>query len=101
MKFPTKKNQSEQADKSTPKKDKSVTQNEATHSFINAAKEFEKSRIDDIERSRVVAWRVAIGACALAIVSVLAVVLLTPLKEVKPYVSVLITIQGQPILSRC
>lgn len=86
MKFPTKKNQSEQADKSTPKKDKSVTQNEATHSFINAAKEFEKSRIDDIERSRVVAWRVAIGACALAIVSVLAVVLLTPLKEVKPYV---------------
>ena len=37
-------------------------------------------------QSRRVAWTVAGGACALAVASVAAVVMLTPLKTVQPYV---------------
>lgn len=85
MKFLSKKAKENKVN-STPKKEKPVTQKEATFDFIKASKEFEISRIDDIEKSRVVAWRVAIGACALAICCVIALVFLMPLKEVKPYV---------------
>lgn len=85
MKFLSKKAK-ENKENAKPKKEKVVTQKEATFDFINASKEFEKSRIDDIEKSRVIAWRVAIGACTLAICCVIAIVFLMPLKEVKPYV---------------
>lgn len=85
MKFLSKKTK-ENAGDTAPKKEKKVTQKEATYDFIKASKEFENSRIDDIENSRVVAWRVALGACALSICCVLAIVFLMPLKEVKPYV---------------
>ncbi len=89
MSFLNRKKNVEKTDKvknDTPKKEKVVSPKEATFDFIKASKEFEKSRIDDIEKSRVVAWRVAIGACALAICCVISIVFLTPLKEVKPYV---------------
>lgn len=72
--------------KTKEQKVKKVTPKQASFDFINAAKEFETSRIGDIERSRVIAWRVAIGACAVAVASTVAVVGLTPLKEVRPYV---------------
>lgn len=68
------------------KKPKKVTSYQASRSFVNASKEFEISRVDDIERSRAIAWRVAIGACVLAVCAVVALMLLTPLKEVRPYV---------------
>lgn len=70
----------------TPKKKKTINARQASQDFINASKDFEISRVDEIERSRSIAWRVAIGACVIAICAVVAVMLLTPLKEVRPYV---------------
>lgn len=67
-------------------KNKKVTPKQASHDFIKAAKEFEESRIGDIEASERKAWRVAYGACGLAVASVVAIMLLTPFKEVRPYV---------------
>lgn len=67
-------------------KQKTVTAKQAANDFVKAAKEFEQSRIGDIERSRTVAWRVAIGACVVAIVCAVALMMLTPFKEVRPYV---------------
>lgn len=69
-----------------PKKKKTVSPRQASQDFVNASKEFEISRVDEIEQSRTVAWRVAIGACVVAICAVVAVMLLTPLKEIRPYV---------------
>ncbi len=89
MSFLKRKNNAETADKvakTTPNKEKVVSPKEATFDFVKASKEFEKSRINDVLKSRDVAWRVAIGACALAICCVIAIVFITPLKEVKPYV---------------
>ncbi len=68
------------------KKPKNVTAKQASLDFVKASKEFEKSRIADIERSRGVAWKVAIGACIVACFCAVAVMMLTPLKEVRPYV---------------
>lgn len=70
----------------TEKKPKKVTARQATHDFVNASLEFEKSRITDIENSRKTAWYVASGAMICALASTLAVVALTPLKTVEPYV---------------
>lgn len=67
-------------------KPKKVTAKVAAQDFVKAAKEFEQSRIGDIERSRIIAWRIAIGSCAVAMVCAIALMLLTPLKEVRPYV---------------
>lgn len=70
--------------KATPK-DKKVTAKQASFDFVKAAKEFEASRIGDIETSRKMAWYVATAACCVAIMCSVAVMLLTPLKEVRPY----------------
>lgn len=67
-------------------KPKKVTAVQASYDFIKAAKEFEQSRIGDIERSRIIAWRVAIGACAVAFALAAAIVIMMPLKTVQPYV---------------
>ena len=67
-------------------KPKKVTASQASHDFINASKEFEKARIGDIEKSKTLAWKVAAGACGVACTSAVALMLLTPLKEVRPYV---------------
>lgn len=85
MKFLSKKAK-EKPINSSPKKPKEITAKEATFDFIRASKEFESSRIDGIEKSRLIAWRVAIGACCVAVCTVIAIMLLMPLKEVKPYV---------------
>lgn len=68
-----------------PKKRK-VTPKQASHDFIKAAKEFEQARIGDIEKSERKAWKVAYGACGVAVVSMVAIILLTPFKEVRSYV---------------
>lgn len=68
------------------KKQKVITTKNVAHDFVKAAKEFEVSRIGEIERSRVLAWRVAIGACCTAIASALAIVMMMPLKQIQPYV---------------
>lgn len=69
-----------------PTKPKNVTPRQASHDFVQASLQFEKSRITDIEKSKKVAWYVAGGACICALASTLAVVALTPLKTVEPYV---------------
>ncbi|WP_409371737.1 VirB8/TrbF family protein [Psychrobacter lutiphocae] len=69
-----------------PKKPKKVTARQASNDFVKAAKEFEESRVDELEKSKNLAWKVAFGACALAIVCAVALILLTPFKEVRPYV---------------
>lgn len=69
-----------------PKKTKEVTAKEATSDFIKASLAFEESRIEMVEKSKTMAWRVALGACAIAVALVIAIVSLLPLKEVRPYV---------------
>lgn len=79
-----KKKQTDETEK--PKKQKKVTARQASNDFVKAAKEFEESRVDELEKSKSLAWKVAFGACALAIVCAVALMLLTPFKEVRPYV---------------
>lgn len=69
-----------------PKKQKAVTAKEASYDFINASRAFEQSRISDIEKSKVLAWKIAFGACAIAVINAIAIIGLTPLKTVQPYV---------------
>lgn len=68
------------------KKKKPATAKDATYDFINASRAFEKSRISEIEKSRVLAWKIAVGACAIAVINAIAIIGLTPLKTVQPYV---------------
>lgn len=53
--------------------------------FINEIKGFESDRVALAKSSAKTAWKVAAGAGAIAFVSVVAVALLTPLKQVEPY----------------
>lgn len=66
-------------------KEKNVTAKEATFDFIKASKEFEKSRISDIERSKKTAWIVASLAIGLACLLTVAITIMMPLKTVEPY----------------
>lgn len=54
--------------------------------YFDKARRFDQDRMVSAERSKRVAWFVAIVASALACVSVAAVVALTPLKTVEPFV---------------
>lgn len=54
--------------------------------YQDAAAGWESAEITAVKRSEVRAWRVAAGASLLAGLSILAVVLLTPLKTVEPFV---------------
>lgn len=65
---------------------KSVSVKDASYDFINASREFEKSRLGEVEKSRLLAWKIAFGACAIALINGIAIVGLTPLKTVQPYV---------------
>lgn len=58
----------------------------AAKQFANSAKEFEKSRYDDNEKSKVVAWRVAGVSCGITVLALFAIAGLTPLKTVEPLV---------------
>lgn len=54
--------------------------------YLAAAKSWETDQISRVKRSERRAWRVAVGACVVAVLAVVAVVLLTPLKTVEPFV---------------
>lgn len=54
--------------------------------YLEAAKAWETDEISRTRNSERRAWRVAIGACILAVLAVAAVALLAPLKEVEPFV---------------
>lgn len=54
--------------------------------YLSAIKDFESDRVSLAKGSAKTAWKVAAGFGVIAFLSVLAVVLLTPLKEVEPYV---------------
>ncbi len=54
--------------------------------YLESARTWEYDRMRAAIQSRRVAWGVAAGACTLAVVSVGAVAMLTPLKTVEPYV---------------
>lgn len=54
--------------------------------FIQAARAFEQSEIEQIKRSRRTAWRITAAAVAMTVLSVAAVAGLTPLKSVEPFV---------------
>lgn len=69
-----------------PKKQKAVTAKDASYDFINASRAFEQSRIREVEKSKVLAWKIAFGACAIALINAIAIIGLTPLKTVQPYV---------------
>lgn len=68
-----------------PKKEGKSTKITFTNDFIKASKEFENTRIDEIERSRKIAWRVAAASLITTVFACIAIVFLTPLKEVEPY----------------
>lgn len=54
--------------------------------YVDAAKSWETDAVVRSRRSERMAWRVAIGACVLAVVSTVAIAGLTPFKEVEPFV---------------
>jgi type IV secretion system protein VirB8 len=67
-------------------------------SVFDAANDWEASRIQSIELSERRAWKVAIGAVIVAVLSWLAIVLLLPLKETVPYIYRTDTKTGVPDL---
>lgn len=48
--------------------------------FIKAAEEFESSRMEDFEKSKQIAWKVAAAGAGIGILGVVAVIILLPLK---------------------
>ena len=54
--------------------------------FVQQANQFEKSQIEAIKRNNRLAWRIAAVSLLLAFLAIGAVILLTPLKTVTPYV---------------
>ena len=59
---------------------------EDKETYFETARTWEYDRMRAAIQSKRLAWAVAGGACALAVASVSAVVMLTPLKTVQPYV---------------
>lgn len=53
--------------------------------YLRAADSWALDREAELARSRTIAWRVAAGACLVAVLEALALVALTPLKTVEPY----------------
>ncbi|HWE98763.1 MAG TPA: VirB8/TrbF family protein [Caulobacteraceae bacterium] len=53
--------------------------------YLQAADSWAVDREEALARSRTIAWRVAAGACLVAVLEALALVALTPLKTVVPY----------------
>ena len=72
-------------DNHTQKKISNTTVKQKGLKFIQEAKEFERTRIDSIKRSNKIAWRITAVAIAMCFMSVGAVMMLTPLKTVEPF----------------
>lgn len=78
---------SSQKTKNTPgAKTRQAAGNKQAIAFIQAAKAFEKSEIDSVRRTSKIAWRIAAGSLVLTGLLGGALIGLTPLKEVKPFV---------------
>ena len=54
--------------------------------YLREARTWETDKVQEIEKSRKIAWRVATASSTVAFASVMAVAMLTPLKTVEPYV---------------
>lgn len=54
--------------------------------YLSEARSWETNKVMALEKSRKTAWIIAISAGALSFISVIALMLLTPLKTVQPYV---------------
>lgn len=54
--------------------------------YFKEVRSWETDKVEESTRSKKIAWRIAISACVLAAVSVLAVASLAPLKHVEPFV---------------
>ena len=54
--------------------------------YLREARSWETDKLQQLERSRTIAWRVAVGSAVLAVAAVLALAALTPLKRVEPFV---------------
>jgi type IV secretion system protein VirB8 len=54
--------------------------------YLQAIHEFESDRVELAKSSAKTAWKVALASCSVTLLAVLALVLLTPLKTVEPYV---------------
>lgn len=67
------------------KQEREKTPHQQAQAFMKAAQEFEGSRIKAIEKSRTLAWRVAVGAGAISVMAVAAVMIMAPLKTVEPF----------------
>lgn len=66
--------------KKQPKAAKPVKAQKA-EDFFAEAKTWETTRVAELEHAKTVAWRVAIGACAIAVTSSLAITFMLPLKR--------------------
>jgi type IV secretion system protein VirB8 len=62
------------------------TNHQSALSFISAAAEFEKSRINEIEKSNKIAWRVATVGGVIGVLGMIIPFILLPLKTVEPFV---------------
>lgn len=61
-------------------------ENELFEAYLRETRTWETDKISAIEKSRKVAWQIAISSGFLAFASILAVAMLSPLKTVEPYV---------------
>ncbi|WP_278976989.1 virB8 family protein [Oligella urethralis] len=71
--------------KNTQKEMSNMAIKQKGQKFIQEAKEFERTRIDSIKRSNKIAWRITAAAVAISVMSVGAVMMLSPLKTVEPF----------------
>ena len=58
----------------------------ALERYFQEAASWDRDRTAMNERSVRIAWRIAIGACALTVMAITALMLLMPLKRVEPFV---------------
>ena len=54
--------------------------------YLREARSWETDKLQQLEQTRTIAWRVAVGSAVLAVAAVLALAALTPLKRVEPFV---------------
>jgi type IV secretion system protein VirB8 len=54
--------------------------------YLKEARTWETDKVQEMEKSQKIAWRVATASGTVAFASVMAVAMLTPLKTVEPYV---------------
>lgn len=71
--------------KNEQKKEAALSPERHTKAFIQAANAFEKSRVEGAKKMAKIAWSIATISCLCTVLSVGAIMGLTPLKEVQPF----------------